>query len=127
MDQSCHKFRTWFGEDLGFFLFTKLDINDMRQILRGSDSKSVGIPSDFEHYKKRRLSSTSSPKIRFHVFISSTKVFVLLLDPFEKNSILSQDMHVLFILQNVQAGIPWSLAQKTQHMQYGRCIWKHMR
>ena len=39
MDQSCYRFGTWFGGDLGFFLFTKLDINDMRRILLESKNE----------------------------------------------------------------------------------------
>jgi hypothetical protein len=42
------------------------------------------IPSDLEHLKKKPSIGKSSPKMRFHVFISSTKVFVLFLDPFQK-------------------------------------------
>jgi hypothetical protein len=134
MDQSCYRFGTWFGGDLGFFPFTKLNINDMRRILRGSDSKSVGQNHHVADTKRSRTSQKEA--LEWHVeskneiscvhFIYQS--ICLTPRPFSKKKrFLSQDKHVLCILQNVQAGIPWSLAQKTQHMQYGRCIWKHMR
>ena len=65
MNQSCHRFGTWFGGDLGFFPFTKLNINDMRRILRGSDSKSVGQNHHVADTKRSRTSQKEA--LEWHV------------------------------------------------------------
>jgi hypothetical protein len=65
MDQSCYRFGTWFGGDLGFFPFTKLNINDMRRILRGSDSKSVGQNHHVADTKRSRTSQKEA--LEWHV------------------------------------------------------------